>query len=71
MEMHIQDFEVIADLDSFDMLHCADTEEERDKLIDEGWTLCQTEVAFVVNASALFKNMEDGVITMHVLGKNK
>ena len=71
MEMHIQDFEVIADPDGFNRLRFADSEEERDKLIDEGWTLCQTETAIVVGASAVFKNMEDGVMTMHVMGRNE
>lgn len=68
MHVGIKEF---ADADSFDALKFATTDEDRDAAIAEGWTLCQTETAITEGLGKLFKGLDDGVLTLHVLGRNE
>ena len=69
--INITDIKEYADIDSFNSLKFADSDEERDSLIANGWTLCQTETAIIEGLGKVFQGLEDGVVTMHVLGRNE
>jgi len=70
-QMHVTVDPVEADVDSFNRIEFVHTDEEKDDLVERGWTFCQTETAIVENVDKNLIGISDGVITMHVMGRNE